>query len=538
MASLHFTKFSGVAPYTPPRYLAEEQAQTAQNVAAWVGPLRPIKDTSKVMDFVKTGDITSIYRFGKSLDSSTQYWFHWTEDVDVVEGFIHGDTSERTFYTGTGAPMVTDSTLALGGTGAYPTASYLLGVLAPTTAPTCAVTGTPDDGAFTEDRVYTYTFVNSWGEESAPYAADPMPSSAQVTVQTGETVDVTTAVPASGNYNITNKRIYRATAGVYLFVAEIPAATTLYNDAISADDLGEEIPSLTWDAPPATMTGIIGLPGGVIAGFVGNSVYFCDPYHPFAYPTDYMQTVKYDVIGLAAIDTTTVVLTKGKPYFIQGSHPDSQVVVEADVSQACVSKRSILAINGIVYYASPDGLVAISPASSTVITQRTFTKAQWQAYEPSSIHAHVHEGRYVGFYDTGTVQGGFIFDPDKNVFIDMTVGAAGGYNDLKNDALYVIVDNELHLWEGGANLTYTWKSKQFTMPVAEPFSCFRIEAEAYPVTIKVYGDGSLLHTQAVADNSIYRLPAGRHKLWEVQLSGTGEVFSVWVAQSPKEIASG
>jgi hypothetical protein len=92
-------------------------------------------------------------------------------------------------------------------------------------------------------------------------------------------------------YTITHRRIYRATSGVFLFVAEIAVATSSYSDSIVAEDLGEELPSLTWLPPPDTLKGLINLPGGVMAGFTGRDVYFCDPYHPQAWPVQYMQSL-------------------------------------------------------------------------------------------------------------------------------------------------------------------------------------------------------------------------------------------------------
>ncbi len=119
------------------------------------------------------------------------------------------------------------------------------------------------------------------------------------------------------------------------------------------------------------MKGLINLPNGIMAGFEGRDVYFCEPYRPYAWPAAYQQTVDYPVVGLGRLDTSLVVLTKGAPYLISGSAPGYMTVVKADLEQACVSKRSIVSMGSAVFYASPDGLVALAASGSRVLTYLT-----------------------------------------------------------------------------------------------------------------------------------------------------------------------
>ena len=115
MAVITVNKFSGVSPMTPPRYLSNEAAQTALNCPVWKGSLQPIKGALELTPspLTKSGNIKSIYRYDQTQTNELNHWFHWTTDVDVVQGFIAGDTTERTYFTGDGNPKVTDTTLAL-----------------------------------------------------------------------------------------------------------------------------------------------------------------------------------------------------------------------------------------------------------------------------------------------------------------------------------------------------------------------------------------------------------------------------------------
>lgn len=545
MAAVILRAFGGIAPAIPPRFLSEQQAQTAKNVRVYpqVGPLAPMRGlSSSLMTLAKSGTIKSIYKFGDA-ESATQYWFHWVSpDVDVVRGFVFGDVSKRTYFTGgESKPRVTDVTLALTGAGtAYPTNSYELGVPKPTLPLTVSnLNGVVAEEELSETRVYTYTWVNSWGEESEPFSADPMPFTHRVAVSEGQTVRVTMPTsPPGGPYNITHKRIYRsvaATAGAeYLYVGQVAAATATFDDAVDPLELGESLPSMHWSMPPENLRGLVGLPNGVLAGFVEQDVYFSEPYRPFAWPLMYQQAVGSLIVGLGVMDTTLVVLTNGKPYFIQGGHPDSMVMVEADIPQACVSKRSIASMQGAVIYASPDGLVQISPGGSSMITQGLFTREQWQSFQPEKIHAYVHDGKYIAFHDTG----GFIVDPATGTFTLHELTADGGYADLLTDTLYLTKGRALHKWDAGTPMTYVWRSKQFTMPQPIGFTCIRVEAEAYPITGRLYRDGVLVHTYSFADNKTQRVPSGRGRLWEVELESTAEVFRVGLATSPKELMNG
>ena len=544
MAVITVNKFSGVSPMTPPRYLSNEAAQTALNCPVWKGSLQPIKGALELTPspLTKSGNIKSIYRFGQSETNQLNHWFHWTTDVDVVQGFIAGDTTERTYYTGDGNPKVTNATMALTGGGSdYPIASYDIGVPKPTGTFTTAKTGTPNANTTSETRVYTFTYVNSFGEESTPYSETDMSPSTE-DVFPGESVVVTMPTGTINNVNVTKKRIYRSAVGTantsYFFVAEVSLATATYTDSLDGDDLNEELPSLTWVQPPTTLKGLVGMPNGVMAGFSGNDVYFSEPFRPFAWPTQYVQTVGYPVVGLGVIDTTVVVLTKGRPYFIQGSHPDSSVMVEADVNQACISKRSIVSMNNHVFFASPDGIVALSPGGSSIVTESLFDKETWQAQSPDDLVACMYESQYVGFFDTTSGNGGFVYDMKQKTWNFHNVYVTGAYNDLKNDALYIIKSNELYKWDSGTDLSYTWKSKKYTFPEPKAFSCYRVEAEAYPVTVKIYKDSSAIVNLSVTDNSLRRLPPGLGTTWEFQLEGDKEVYNVQLAQTPQELNQG
>ena len=529
MAIITIKSYGGVSPRTPARYLPENMAQTALNCDLNNTSLKPqLGLGSSLLTLPKMGVPLTIYRYGQDLISDTEYWFHWTTDVDVCRSQLTGDTSEWTFFTGDGAPKATYAALATAGSD-YPAASRPLGLPAPIT-PLIPTPGafTPDETVTSETRVYAWTWVNK--EAGYEFESAPSPASTSVNIYAGQTVTLSGRGTVPSGYVVTHWRVYRAVAGTYLFVAEVPVANTSYTDNVLAEALGEELPTLTWLPPPATLKGLINLPNGVMAGFTGRDVYFCDPYHPHAWPVQYVQSVDFPVVGLGRMDTTLAVLTTGTPYFMQGSSPDVTVVVKSDLEQACASKRSIVSTNGVVLYASPDGLVMLATSGSKLVTEQYFTRAQWLSqFKPDSIHAYAHEQKYYGFYNTGTTQGQFTLHD---------IYATAGYTDMLRDKMFLAFsDRSLKVWGAGSAKTYTWKSKKFTMPQVTSFSCAQVEAEAYPVTAKFYSGGTLVHTQTVANRNPFRLPTTPDRDWEVQLEGSAEVFSMAMATSVEELAN-
>jgi hypothetical protein len=191
-------------------------------------------------------------------------------------------------------------------------------------------------------------------------------------------------------------------------------------------------------------------------------------------------------------------------------------------------------------YASPDGLIFVSMSGQVQnVTESLFSRAEWQLLVPSSIHGYYHDGRYHGFYNTGAVSRGFIFDPSQgaSAFTFVDTYATAGYSDLLQDALYLKVGTTIAKWNAGSTqMSYTWKSAIFEMAYPSNPGCAQVVAKAYPLTFKLYADGSLKHTQTVADANPFWLPSGyRARNFEIELTGTAEILMVHVASSPQEL---
>lgn len=544
MAVLSFKKFSGIAPRVSPYKLASDMAQTANNVRLLRGTLASWNSPVTVATVNSAGAESTIYRFGQSLFSDSLYWFNWPVDVNVVKGAISGDTTERTYFTHpTLGARYTYAGLMEEGTGDFPQSSRKLGLPNPVTAPAAAVTVVGDTDTLTETRVYIYTYVTDLQEEGPPSA----PSNLIDTHILNSTVTLTglgTTAPAGYEGYVTAKRIYRTLSGSfstdYQLVDEIPITQSTYADAKLGADLGESIETVDWAAPPAGAFGITQMANGIMLVFEGYDIYPSEAYVPYAYPAKYSMSVDYPIVGGAAIGTSAVILTAGHPYLLMGSDPSALSLVKLEAPQACSSKRSIAATDSGVIYAAPDGLMMVSGSGQVQnLTAALFSRDEWQDLNPSSMHGYFHDGRYFCFYNNGTTQAGFIFDAAQGTgaFTTLDYYATAGYSDLAQDALYLKNGTNIVKWHaGGSPMSYTWKSGKVETSSPTNPACAQVVAASYPVTFKLYADDVLKHTQTVTSKDIFWLPSGyRANFLEVELSGTGEVLSVQVADSPQEL---
>lgn len=105
MPQILITKFAGMAPSISPKLLPEGFGTEVKNLDTRFGDFRPFYAAATVQS--ATAGAT-LYRFATNSSFITN-----TNDVDYARGPLASDTTERTYYTGDGAPKVTDITLAV-----------------------------------------------------------------------------------------------------------------------------------------------------------------------------------------------------------------------------------------------------------------------------------------------------------------------------------------------------------------------------------------------------------------------------------------
>lgn len=409
-----------------------------------------------------------------------------------------------------------------------------------------------DPDRIIDTRFYVATYVTDWGWESAP-----SPVSDMLEVDQNDSVTVTVAAPPTDR-NITHWRLYRSNVGTvtatFQFVDEMLISTPSYHDELKGEQLGEPCPTLTWVEPPYRadaagpasikppkgldphLKGAVGMPNGIIAGFIDNFVAFCHPYHPYAWPVEYQVTTEFPIVGLGVFGQTLFVGTLGNPYLISGSDSASMSALKLDSEHACVSRRSIVSVGNGVIYASPDGLCMANPNGVQLLTGEVFSREDWQALRPETIMAAAHEGVYY-FWADGTC---WALD-----FIGKKLGTVAGipatavHHDMLTDHLYVVVDDEVRKLFAEGRRTATWRSGIAVMPAQSPLAWVQVDSnfEEGPVVIRWLGDGALRHTVALDSTAPKRLPPGRWLEHEIEVETASRVTKVLLAGNSQELKS-
>jgi len=407
--------------------------------------------------------------------------------------------------------------------------------------PTVTVAGSPEDPTdLADSRYYVFTYVDATGAEGPPSSV-----SAMVDVFPGQSVTVAnigTATP-DASYNITRKRIYRtnsgATGAVFQLVDDILITEASYSDTKLAINLEDELVTEDFDEPDPLMTGLVAHPGGFFAAYHGTTLYFSEPGYPYAWPVKYQLGTDYNIMGLGVVGNAIVVTTTGTPFVLDGGTPGSLSMRRIEENQACLASRGVVDMGYSVCYPSPDGLVMVTPAGIKVVTEQLFSRTQWIALKPTSFVATFWEGKYLCSYDTGTTSGSFVIDPSNPdlgvVFYDTTFTAAHNY--LVDDYLYLQLDDYISAWDSSATeLEYTWRSGMQQSPRPINLGAMQVRADAYPVTVAIYADGTRRYTTIVFDYKPVRLPAGYlGELWELELTGVGEVYEVLLGETMSDL---
>lgn len=560
MTAITITQFLGANQRLEPKLLPEGQGVQSLGQKPGRGDLRGWLAPTEVMKVPTGTQRKSIYRMGRDVVSDSAYWLAWTGVVHAVRGFDAEDTTERTYYTGDGAPKVTDNqSLTSDNPTVNPTASRPLGLPAPNAAATLTVQDKAGGDPETPEQTvtYVYTYVNDWGWESAP-----SPPNIPQTKAENKVVKLTgfATVPA-GNYNITRVRIYRSQDGDlgsgFYFVGESTPAGN-FTDRFTM--LGEPIPTTQWLPAPGVPWGgaaphtedrlenLTAMWNGMLAGISGNAVRFCEAYTPYAWPMAY-DAIPPDStpVALAVFGQNLLVLTTGRPLLVNGTAPDSLDQQPVEMAQGCIAPRSAVGMGAGVAWASNDGLCWYGAGGARILTARTMTRSDWLALQPQTIIGQMYEGLYYGSYEPVPGQGrkGFLVDPSEGneagiYFLDDGFDAA--HFDELQDQLYVLRGRSILKWEGGnTRLGVSFTSKVHRLPKPTGFACAEVVATSYPVQLNITADGDSWYSYSVPGREPFRLPAGRAMDWQVQVAlppgANGGVQAVVLAQSMQELAA-
>lgn len=456
--------------------------------------------------------------------------------------------------------------------------------------------------AILESRAYVYTWVTAYDEEGPP--SPPTIADAW----TNSTWTVGLFQPPSDDMgvvrNITKTRIYRtitATGGgtTYFLLAEQAVALNTFVDTITDDVAANnsELTSTNWFPPPEGLQGIADMPNGIMVGFKGNEIWFCEPYRPHAWPRAYVITVEFPIVGIGVVGQSVVAATEGSPAIANGINPASMALTKTHIPEPCLSRGSVIAGSAGVFYVSNNGLILVVESGSAAnVTESWITRERWRKLTPTKfIRAIKMASSYFAF---GTVSGTDHTQAQAGFNMEMTNDSSSfgilpqagghriGFNSLQAPGGFDVVNIMQDAWTGIAltiqnnavyqydfaddapeMIPFKWRSKMIQQTSKKNFEAFRVwfsvptntpalnpvrnTSEPQPtlaadqyLIVRVYAGSdaktlNLVTTREVrASGELLRIKSGfKYEFWQFEFEGRVEVSNLQAATTVTELRS-
>ena len=401
MPTIKVDAFGGIVPKLHPTLLPDGCATKAHNCVLKSGKLVPLRQPSKVAGLrIRMENGMTELSEAKSITiwhrGSTDEMLAWPGLVDVAQSNIADDEYKRLFVTGeTGVgtsgtePCVYLATATGTGVIRYSMVKEVL--------PAPVVTSDAIDPG-EQNKRYT-AFFQSWVDAYGYESGASLPSEEVEYVDGGDLYIEATPAPAYAR----KRRLYKVVAGTesesIQFVWEQNVlAGNFGRDTINNfldENAGEVMPNLV--GIKTDLVGMKKVPGDFYVGYSKSNlreVRFSEVSIPCSWPDLYAYSVHDDIVGLGVTLNTVFVLTKGMPWAITGTAPESMTPTMLASQQGCVAVRSICTMDGAVFYASADGVCVLRDGVATVqvITSGIFSKREWAALGPSSCVMEAYDG--------------------------------------------------------------------------------------------------------------------------------------------------
>jgi hypothetical protein len=267
-----------------------------------------------------------------------------------------------------------------------------------------------------------------------------------------------------------------------------------------------------------------------MVGFIGNTLYFSEPYLPHAWPFEYTKTTQDDIVGIDVYGQTLVVATKGKPYLCTGSDSASMTMQQLDADAPCLNKGGVVSTGGGVTIPTPDGLMVISAsAPPQLVTADTFNRVQWAAAWSTTMEAVFHDGRFIAFSrESGKPTLMIELVGGKFNVSTLTVSGRAPVHDPDDDTLQFIAGTRARTkFEAGPSLgSYTWTSRIFTLPFAVNLSAGQPPSGPPPQSFDIIVSGP----------EAFRLPGGfMSRDYQIKITGSAAIQRVTLTDNMDEL---
>lgn len=284
-------------------------------------------------------------------------------------------------------------------------------------APDGTMTLTPigTNGNIDGDYVYTYTYVDTDGIESAP--------SGYFTVTTTDLQNISISIGSEANtpVDIAYRKIYRTGGNnpTFNLIAELPNPTLTYTDLTRDIDVSRiELSTFINSSTPQDLTNLIEN-NGTFWGSSNNRVYFSSNGQPeYWNELDFLQ-LNDECTGLGKFSDLVVAFTKSDTYVISGYNRDTVAVRLLPYREGCIGHNTIANVGEYLLWASYNGICIFDGSTVDVLTKNVL-----------SWNKQVEIGD-LRFGDFGELR----FDSNVGYKIDKAIGIDGHYYAIYQDGV-------------------------------------------------------------------------------------------------------
>ena len=520
-------EFAGIIPRFPPRQLLVGYGSVALDVDLTHGTLKPFHEPKDL--FPVNPNSTQIYAWGCRV-------LAWEGCVSVAQWI---PDCPRLFITGYGAyPQV----ITLEGDNIV---YRRMGVPQPDKAVTVQANNVYTDKA--RSTAYVVTFVNSFGEESAPSVP-----SVDVSIEDGQGVDINFSYSPDIEWDVKTIRIYRRETGYntglekeqefktyWFFVAELPITATYYHDEVKILDLGWALDTRTTRPPPANLENITAIPDtAILAGSIRNKLLFSKNMQPHNWMLSQELTLDDNVVAMGAANDKLYVATDGHPYVVQADAGCDDLVcrevfkmpVSLPMINCHIGHGGITTPFGFIY-ASPDGAVLLSDTKATVITTDVLSIDDWRSLQPHTMRFAYYKGALFMVSEGGSfiywLDGTTYKDAAHKKFVAISDEPVDMVTTRQGELLLLRADGMVQQWDAGDNLRpYLWMTNLLETGFLFDITRIGLDVASRDVRTTLFFDGGQAVRTFPTGNRI--IPFGRHgrrKSFQVEFYGTGEVRS-------------
>lgn len=532
-------EFFGIAPRLRKKLLPRNHAIVAHDVDLTHGTLKSFREPLKVSD--KTGDVR--------LHSHGCHIFTWDECVTVAEWL---PDCPRLFVTGrTNYPET--ATINDDGSLTY----RRLGVPRPPNAPKVSALAVDSDKS--REVAYVTTYVNSFGEESAP----SMPSN-DVIVEDGSPVAVSFRYNPPLEYDVEKIRIYRRETGFrtgaekqqelatgWFLVGEVPVGTDGITDTMRILDVNYGLTTTDVRPPPDDMQNVTLIDStALLAGSQGNKLLFSKHLQPHNFPLSDEMTLDDNVVAMGSLGNFLFVATDGHPYKLVADigcdERDCRDIVRYDEPLpmiACHTGRgSVVTPFGFVYV-STDGLVLLpEQGPPKVLTTDVLSSDDWRMLQPHTMRLAWHKGALFIISEAISM----VYWLDHSTYGDTKNKRLVTISDKPIDLvqtrqgeLLLMTDDGVYQWNAGTKWRpYLWVSEYITAGFY--FDITRVRAVIQDGSANITTESDRTTVTRLFPQGCTTIPYSRHgrrKEFQIKVQGKGELLELAVGVYQVDMAN-